>query len=545
MDSTAIPGPAVAEQEVEHEVEQEAEHIDVLVVGAGLSGIGAACLVQQLSPGRTFAILEARAAIGGTWDLFRYPGIRSDSDMFTLGYSFRPWTQSRAIADGPAIRDYIRDTARERGVDRAIRYHHRVVNADWNGDTARWTVTAQRGDTGETIRLTCSWLSVCSGYYRYDAGHRPAFPGEEQFRGTVVHPQHWPDDLDWTGKRVVVIGSGATAVTLVPALAERAAHVTMLQRTPSYILSLPRTDMLAEVLQRGLPARLAHPLVRWKNVLVSTAAYQFARRRPKAMKSFLRRGVLRALPTGFDVDTHFAPPYNPWDQRLCLVPDDDLFAALRSGRAEMVTDRVATFTGTGIELASGRTLDADVIVTATGLTLLPIGGMTLSVDGQRVDLGATVSYKGMMLSGVPNFNIVIGYTNASWTLKADLVSRYVTRLLNHMAAHGYDRAIPLPPTDSPADQPFLDFQSGYVQRSLHTLPKQGRRAPWRLYQNYLKDVVVMRRGTVEDEGMLFSRGRPAAAVSPAAAPLARASRNVVARSVSQVAGACRSRRSGP
>jgi cation diffusion facilitator CzcD-associated flavoprotein CzcO len=502
---------------------EPAEHVDVLVVGAGLSGIGAACLLREAAPGKSFAILEARAAIGGTWDLFRYPGVRSDSDMFTLGYSFRPWTQARAIADGPSIRDYIRDTARERGVDRAIRFHHRVTSADWDGDTARWTVTATRADTGQTVRLTCSWLSVCSGYYRYDAAHRPVFPGEERFGGTIVHPQHWPADLDWAGRRVVVIGSGATAVTLVPAMAQRAAHVTMLQRTPSYVLSLPGTDRLAELLQRRLPARLAYPLVRWKNVLLSTASYQFARRRPEAMKAFIRRGLLRALPRDFDVRTHFTPPYAPWDQRLCLVPDDDLFRVLRSGAAEVVTDRIRTFTAAGIELESGRVLDADVVVTATGLSLLPVGGMSISVDGQPVQLSATVSYKGMMLSGVPNLNMVIGYTNASWTLKADLVSRYVTRLLRHMDAHGFDRATPVAPVDAPADQPFLDFRSGYVQRSVGLLPRQGRRPPWRLHQNYLRDVVMMRRGPVEDEGMVFSRGRPASPGGPGAPAVAASS----------------------
>ena len=485
------------------------QHFDVLIVGAGLSGIGAACVLQQHSPAKTCAILEARDAIGGTWDLFTYPGVRSDSDMFTLGYSFRPWTGARAIADGRTIRDYIRDTAREYGVDTSIRFSHRVIAADWNGDTARWTVTVAVGSDGSRATFTCSWLSVCSGYYRYDAGHQPVFPGQDRFRGRLIHPQQWPADLDWTGQRIVVIGSGATAVTLVPNLAERAAHVTMLQRTPSYILSLPGTDKLARLLQRLLTPELAFRVVRWKNLLVTTASYQFSRRRPEAMKSLIRKGVVRALPHDFDVDAHFSPPYNPWDQRLCLIPDNDLFRAITSGAADIVTDRIAAFTETGIELASGRTLDADVIVSATGLTLLPIGGMTIAVDGEQVDLGKTVSYKGMMVSGVPNFNMVIGYTNASWTLKADLVSRYVSRLLNHLDAHGYDRATPVGPTDGSADQPFLDFQSGYVQRGLDQLPRQGRRAPWRLHQNYLRDVVMMRSGSVRDEGMRFSRGRPA------------------------------------
>ena len=500
---------ADAEHRAELDADHDVEHLDVLVIGAGLSGIGAACLLQQECPGRTFAVLEARDAIGGTWDLFRYPGIRSDSSMSTLGYSFRPWTGRQAIADGPSILDYVRATARERGVDRAVRFGHRVVAADWDGDTARWTVTAERTGTGEVVRLTCSWLSVCSGYYRYDAGHRPHLPGEERYEGALVHPQHWPEDLDWTGKRVVVIGSGATAVTLVPALARRAAHVTMLQRTPGYVLSLPSVDATAATLGRVLPERAALSLARWRSILLSTASYQLARRRPETMKALLRKGLVRALPVGYDVDTHFAPPYDPWDQRLCVVPDGDLFRALREGSAEVVTDHVETFTPTGIRLRSGRELEADVVVTATGLSLLPLGGMRLSVDGEPVELGSTVSYKGMMVSGVPNLNLVIGYTNNSWTLKADLVSRYVTRILGHMDARGYDRATPVPPRDEPADQPFLDFTSGYVQRGLHELPKQGRRAPWKLHQNYLLDLVLLRLGRVEDEGIVFSRGRPA------------------------------------
>ncbi|MFP5345919.1 MAG: flavin-containing monooxygenase [Actinomycetes bacterium] len=476
----------------------------MVIVGAGLSGIGAACLLRQECPDKSFVVLEARDVIGGTWDLFRYPGVRSDSDMFTLGYSFRPWTGTRAIADGSAIRDYVRETARERGVEKAVRFGHRVTAADWDGATARWTVTVERADGG-SLRFTCSWLSVCSGYYDYGAGYRPAFPGEERYEGVVVHPQQWPEDLDWTGKRIVVIGSGATAVTLVPGLAESAASVTMLQRTPSYIVSLPATDRLAEVLTRRLPAAVAHPIVRWKNILVTTAFYQLARRRPEAMKSLIRKGLLRALPSGYDVDTHFHPPYAPWDQRLCIVPDGDLFKALSAGTAEIVTDSIETFTPAGLRLSSGRELVADIVVTATGLNLLPLGGMRLSVDGEPVDLAKTVSYKGMMLSGVPNLNMVVGYTNASWTLKADLVSRYVTRLLTYMDRHGFRTAVPQPPRDEPADRPFLDLRSGYILRSLDGLPRQGRRAPWRLHQNYLRDVLMMRHGRLQDEGIVFGR----------------------------------------
>jgi monooxygenase len=477
------------------------EHVDVLIVGAGLSGIGAACHLQQECPDRTYAILESRGAIGGTWDLFRYPGIRSDSDMFTLGYAFRPWEESVSIADGAAIRHYIQDTAREHGVEQGIRFHHQVLSAAWSSDEGRWTVTARRTDTGETVRLTCSWLSVCSGYYRYDEGFRPAFDGEEQFAGELIHPQHWPEDFDATGKRIVVIGSGATAVTLVPSLAATAEHVTMLQRTPSYILSLPGRDPLAQLLRNKLPAKLAYPIVRWKNVLLSTVFYQFSRRRPAAARRLIRRLTQKQLP-GFDVDTHFNPPYDPWDQRLCLVPDGDLFRALRRGDASIATGRIARFTATGIELETGDHLAADVIVTATGLNLVPMGGMSLSVDGAPVDVPGSVSYKGMMLSGVPNFSMVIGYTNASWTLKADLVNRYVCRLLNHLDAGGYVSATPVAPPEG-ADRPFLDLSSGYVQRSLAQLPRQGARKPWRLHQNYLRDVQLMRRGPLEDEGMTF------------------------------------------
>jgi monooxygenase len=422
------------------------DSVDVLIVGAGLSGIGAACHLRMECPDTTYAILESRDAIGGTWDLFRYPGIRSDSDMFTLGYAFRPWTDSTAIADGPSIRRYIEETAAEYGVRDRIRFRHQVLSAEWSSEDARWTVTARRTDTGTTVTLTCSWLSVCSGYYRYDEGFRPRFAGEERFVGRLVHPQHWPEDLDVLGRRVVVIGSGATAVTLVPRLAEVAEHVTMLQRTPSYILSLPGRDPLAQALRSRLPARLAYPIVRWKNVLLSTAFYQFSRRWPAAARAVIRRLTQKQLPD-IDVDTHFNPPYDPWDQRLCLVPDGDLFRALRTGTASVATDRIATFTETGIELASGEHLDADVVVTATGLNLLPLGGMSVTVDGVVVDLSERVSYKGMMLSGVANFSMVIGYTNASWTLKADLVNGYVCRLLRHLDEHGYASATPVAPPE--------------------------------------------------------------------------------------------------
>ena len=492
------------------------EHVDVLIVGAGLSGVGAACHLEIQRPGTSYAVLESRAVLGGTWDLFRYPGIRSDSDMFTLGYSFRPWKEPTSIADGPSIRRYIEDTAREYGVTDKIRYHHRVVSVEWSSADARWTVTAERTDSGETVQLACSWLSVCSGYYRYDQGFRPPFEGEERFRGRLVHPQHWPEELDVTGKEVVVIGSGATAVTLVPSLAGQAGHVTMLQRTPSYIMSLPSRDPVAQLLRRKLPARFAYPIVRWKNVLTSTAVFQLSRRRPALVRWLIRRMTAKQLSAGFDVDTHFNPPYDPWDQRLCLVPDGDLFRSLRSGSTSIVTDRIRTFTEHGIELESGRHLDADVVVTATGLNLQPVGGMTIAVDGRPVDLSETVSYKGMMISGVPNFSMVIGYTNASWTLKADLVNGYVCRLLDHLDAHGYASATPIAPPEG-ADAPFLDLAAGYVQRSLAGLPKQGGRAPWRLHQNYLRDVALMRRGPLEDEGITFQPHATARALSGTAA----------------------------
>jgi monooxygenase len=475
----------------------------VLIVGAGLSGIGAAWHLQRDHPTRSYAILEARDAIGGTWDLFRYPGIRSDSDMHTLGYRFRPWTAEKSITDGQSILDYVRDTAREAGIDRRVRYGHRVVRAEWSSAEARWTVEAERTDTGETIALTCDFLWTCSGYYRYDEGYTPDFPGRERFGGEVVHPQHWPEDLDYAGKRVVVIGSGATAVTLVPSMAQRAAHVTMLQRTPTYIVSQPAKDPIANRLRRFLPDRAVYSIVRWKNVLLQTAVYKIAKRRPGAVKRLVRRGLERALPAGFDIDTHFTPPYDPWDQRLCLVPDGDLFAALADGSASIVTDRIATFTERGIELESGRELEADTIVTATGLNLLFLGGMELVVDGEPVDLPKKMTYRGMMLSGVPNFVFTTGYTNASWTLKADLVSEYVCRLLAHMDAGGHRQCVP-EVAGAVEEQPLLDFNAGYVLRTIDQFPKQGSREPWKLRQNYVFDRRTIRRGRIDDGTMRFS-----------------------------------------
>ncbi|MEA2494157.1 MAG: monooxygenase, partial [Thermoleophilaceae bacterium] len=477
------------------------EHVDVLIVGAGLSGVGAACHLKMNCPAKTFAILESRSAIGGTWDLFRYPGIRSDSDMFTLGYSFHPWKQAKSIADGPSIRNYIHETADEYDVKDGIRLNHRVVAAEWDSDAALWTATVERSDTNERFEMTAGFIYCCTGYYRYDEGFTPEFAGTERFQGTIIHPQHWPEDFDYGDKRVVVIGSGATAVTLVPAMADRAKHVTMLQRSPSYVVSLPGKDPIARVLRKVLPPRVVYPIVRWKNVLIAMAFFQLSRRRPRFIKGLIREGVKRRLPKGFDVDTHFRPRYNPWDQRVCLVPDDDLFEVLSDGSASIVTDRIQSFTESGLELESGEQIEADVVVTATGLNLQAVGGMDLTVDHRKVELSETVGYKGMMLSGVPNLALALGYTNASWTLKCDLCSAYVCRLISHMDAHGYDTAMPIEPDPSLPREPFIDFNSGYVVRSIHKFPKQGPRAPWRLYQNYPRDIFMLRRGEIEDEGI--------------------------------------------
>ncbi|MEZ5098114.1 MAG: NAD(P)/FAD-dependent oxidoreductase [Nocardioides sp.] len=478
------------------------DHVDVLIVGAGLSGIGAAASLTREHPEQSYAILEARGASGGTWDLFRYPGVRSDSDMYTLGYRFKPWRGSKSLADGPSILAYVRETAREYGIDRQIRYDHRVTAADWDSETARWTVTARHGDAD--VQVTCRLLWVCSGYYDYDAGYTPHFEGVERFQGRVVHPQAWPEDLDYAGQRVVVIGSGATAVTLVPAMAERAAHVTMLQRTPTYILSVPGTDPIDSRVKKLLPARAAYGFSRWKNVLVSTGLYQLSQRRPAVVKKLLRKGQEKALPAGYDVARHFSPPYDPWDQRLCLVPDGDLFEALSRGDAEIVTDTIETFTERGILLASGRELEADVIVTATGLALKPFGGAALRVDGAEVKLPETMAYKALMLSGVPNMVFTVGYTNASWTLKADLVADFVSRLLTYLDEHGY-RSVVARRDPSVAEAPFMDFEAGYVLRALDRLPKQGDRAPWRLKQNYLYDIRAIRHGDLEDGVLSYSR----------------------------------------
>ncbi len=492
-------------------MESPIEHVDVVVVGAGLSGIGAGCHLRMSCPTKSYVVLEGRDRSGGTWDLFRYPGIRSDSDMYTLGYSFRPWKEAKAIADGPAILNYVREAAAEYGVDQHIRYEHKVVRASWSSEEARWTIEAERGTAREPVRFSCNFLYLCSGYYSYVEGYTPEFRGTERFRGRIVHPQKWTDDVAYEGKRVVVIGSGATAVTLVPAMAEKAAHVTMLQRSPSYILSLPGSDVVANALRSVLPASVAYGITRWKNVLFGMAFFNLSRSTPDFIKKLIRAGVKRQLPADYEVDVHFKPTYDPWDQRLCLVPDGDLFRALRKGTASVVTDRIDTFTENGIRLESGAELEADVIVTATGLNLLGLGGIEIAVDGKSVDPAKTMTYKGMMFSDVPNLAAAIGYTNASWTLKCDLTSTYVCRLINHMDAHGQRRCVPRRNDPSVTEQPLIDFSSGYVQRAIHKFPKQGSKAPWRLYQNYARDLVMLRYGSLEDGAMEFST--PAASAS--------------------------------
>lgn len=481
------------------------EHLDVLIVGAGLSGIGAAVHLKQRCPGERIAIVEARAASGGTWDLFRYPGVRSDSDMFTLGYAFKPWPDAQAIASGPAILAYLRDTAREHGIEALIRYRQRVTRASWSSAEARWTVEIDAGDNNAApLRLTCGFLFLCSGYYRYDRGHDPVFPGRERFGGRIVHPQFWPGDLDWAGQRVVVIGSGATAVTLVPELAKTAAHVTMLQRSPTYVVSQPSTDRLAEAMRRVLPGRWAYALTRWKRILLGLAFFNYCRRWPGHARRLILGAVRRQLGPDAGVETHFAPSYKPWEQRLCLVPDGDLFRALRQGRASVVTGQIETFTETGIRMASGQELPADLIVTATGLELQVLGGLQLEVDGQVVDPARALQYKGAMLGGVPNFAQSFGYTNASWTLKSDLTAQYVCRLIEHMRRHGHAQCTPRNRDPDLATEPAIDFSSGYVQRAIDRLPRQGTRPPWRLHQNYLRDLWLLGRAPLDDGVLEFA-----------------------------------------
>ncbi len=480
------------------------EHFDVVVVGAGISGIGAGYFLGRDCPDRTFTILEGRDDIGGTWDLFRYPGIRSDSDMHTLGYSFKPWLHEKTIADGPSIMEYLRETVDEFKIKQHIRFRHLATRASWDSTQARWTITAQHD--GEPVTYTCNFLFMCSGYYSYKSGYVVEFPGQDKFAGPIIHPQQWPEDLDYAGKRVVVIGSGATAVTLVPALADTAAHVTMLQRSPSYVASAPARDTINKQLRRFLPEKWAYTLTRAKNIALTEFFYRRTRTRPDQVKRFLLARVRKELGPDYDVDTHFTPRYNPWDQRLCLVPDGDLFHAIKSGKASVVTNTIDSFTETGILLDSGEKLEADIIITATGLRMVTVGEMDVEVDGKPVDFSQTWTYKGIGYSDVPNMASTFGYINASWTLRADLTCEYVCRLLNHMRATGTDQCTPrLRPEDANMKKrPWIDdFSSGYMQRTMHLLPMQGDRAPWLNTQRYSRDKKLFRKGPVDDGTMEF------------------------------------------
>jgi monooxygenase len=493
------------------------EHVDVLIVGAGISGISAGHHLQHECPGRSYAILESRGVSGGTWDLYRYPGVRSDSDIHTLGFGFKPWAGARSLADGDSILAYVREAAEESGVDRRIRFNQRVVRVEWSSAESRWDVDVERTNTGETVRMTCGFVWVCSGYFAYDEGYLPEFDGTDRFRGRIAHPHRWPDDLEYGGKRVVVIGSGATAVSLIPALAEDAEHVTMLQRSPSYLFPVPGVDPIARALRRFLPLKAAYAVTRWKDILTSSVTFWFCRRYPGTARRIIRKAAERSLPADFDFDTHLSPRYNPWEQRPCALRDGDLYKAIGDGRAEIVTDRIETFTESGLRLGSGAELEADVIVTATGFNLEFLGGMEVVVDGEEVDIGKVLTYKGMMVSGVPNLAFAVGYTNASWTLKVELTCDFVCRVLNHMAENGLAKCVAEVNDPSIREEPIIDFSSGYVQRSIDRLPKQGSREPWRLRQNYLLDSRMIRRGPIEDGALRFSsvaeREEPAEALA--------------------------------
>ncbi len=484
-------------------------HVDVLIMGAGLSGIGAACHLAEKCPEKSVALLESRDRMGGTWDLFRYPGIRSDSDMHTLGYKFRPWKEKKSIADGPSILKYIRETAEEHGISDKIRYNHKVIRADWSSETATWTVEVRKSDTDEITHLTCSFLLSCAGYYRYDQGFRPDFPGEDQFQGQIIHPQHWPEDLDYSGKRVVIIGSGATAVTLGPSMAADAERVTILQRSPTYVVSRPGEDKISQALRKVLPEKAAYGLTRWKNVLMSTMIWNRCQKAPEKVKAFLIDQVREELGPDYDIDTHFTPRYDPWNQRLCLIPDGDMFQAIREGLLDMVTDQIETFTPNGIRLQSGQELEADIVVTATGLEMEFLGGISVNVDGRAVNPEKLFTYKGMMYSNVPNLASVFGYLNASWTLRADLVSEYVCKLINHMDKTGQSQATPHPTDPAMQSQPLYGFSSGYLKRAVDRMPRQGPRRPWRQNQSYFLDIMDMRFSSVDDGEIRFSKPAPA------------------------------------
>ena len=495
------------------------EHLDVLVVGAGISGIGAGYHLQTRSPGRTYAIFEGRQAMGGTWDLFRYPGIRSDSDMFTLGFSFKPWTEAKAIADGPSILKYLKDTACEFGIERHVRYQHKVTAVAWDSASSAWTVDFTHGPDSEPAQVSCNFLFMCSGYYNYSKGHRPHFQDEECFAGPIIEPQFWPADLDYAGKRVVVIGSGATAVTLVPAMAATAAHVTMLQRSPTYVVSRPGEDAFANRLRKWLPKKLAYDVIRWRNVLMQMFMYNMARKNPEKVKQAILDMAREQLAPDYDVDKHFTPRYNPWVQRLCLVPDQDLFAAIRQGKAEVVTEHIDRFTPAGILLKSGQTLQADIIVCATGLDMQVLSGVEVKVDGVVVEFGKTFNYKGYMYSGVPNLASVFGYINASWTLKADIIATQVCRLLNHMDRKGFTQCRPVNDDPDMAQAPWFDFTSGYITRAMERMPKMGPKTPWVAHQNYVKDLFYFRKGNIDDGVMRFSRSAQSLPDAGNAAPV--------------------------
>lgn len=475
---------------------------DVIVVGAGLSGVGAAFHLQDKCPEMSFTVLEGRSAIGGTWDLFRYPGIRSDSDMYTFGFSFYPWKNPQAIADGPSILKYINETVDNFDLRKHIQFNKKVVESNWNSDAKTWTVEILDKVSNETQKIECKFLFMCSGYYNYEKGYEPEFPNIENFKGIKIHPQKWDESLDYTDKNIVIIGSGATAVTLLPKLAEKAKQVTMLQRSPTYIMNLPQEDAVANFLKKVLPAQSAHQISRWKNILLGLGLYQFSRKFPEFVKRVLKKGIKKQLGEQYE-DKHFSPKYNPWDQRLCLVPDNDLFLSLKSGKSQIVTDTIKTFTENGIILESGETLDADIIVTATGLDVQLFGGMKLAVDGETIDTSQIHAYKGVMFSGIPNFAISIGYTNASWTLKCDLNCFFVTRVLNYMKEHNFATCIPEFDYENLQTERLLDFDANYILRAEKILPKQGSKAPWKVYQNYVKDVFALKYGSITDKYLVY------------------------------------------